>query len=338
MGEKHTSGNAYRYCSILYNKNKIYAVQTIWGYCKNFLENLKKIKKEYFETFFLGTACRVGAGNIAGVVAAVSIGGPGSLFWMWLVALLGSSTSFIESTLAVIHRDKIEKEGILEELHGFLKKRLNTKIPALVYAVSSIICYIGVTQVMSNSVTESVASAYNINPKYVAGVLAVIVASIIFGKSKRDKIIDALNKIVPVMAALYLGVVIFVIVELNITSFPVMFKDIFYQAFGGKEFLGGSIGGIIMQGVRRGLFSNEAGSGNSNYAAAVVDIDEPAKQGMVQALGVFVDTLIICSATAFVILLAGVEKAVGTDGMILDGRVLTNDIIPRIIKNSCWLI
>lgn len=274
------------------------------------------------ETFFLGTACRVGAGNIAGVVAAVSIGGSGSLFWMWLVALLGSSTSFIESTLAVIHRDKIGEGKYIGGTPWVLKKRLNIKFPAIIYAISSIICYIGVTQVMSNSVTESVSSAYKINPRYVAIALALIVASIIFGKSKRDKIIDSLNKIVPVMAALYLGVVIFVIVT-NITSFPAMFKDIFYQAFGGKEFLGGTFGGIVMQGVRRGLFSNEAGSGNSNYAAAVVDIDEPAKQGMVQALGVFVDTLVICSATAFVILFAGAEKATGVDGMILDGKVLS---------------
>lgn len=274
------------------------------------------------ETFFLGTACRVGAGNIAGVVAAVSIGGPGSLFWMWLVAILGSSSSFIESTLAVIHRDKLGEGRYIGGTPWILKKRLNAKVPAIIYAISSIICYIGVTQVMSNSVTESMASAYNINQKYVAIALAIVVASIIFGKSKRDKIIDSLNKIVPVMAVLYLGVVLFVIVT-NITSFPAMFKNIFYEAFGGKEFLGGTVGGIIMQGVRRGLFSNEAGSGNSNYAAAVVDIDEPARQGLVQALGVFVDTLIICSATAFVILLAGVEKAVGADGMVLNGKVLS---------------
>lgn len=274
------------------------------------------------ETFFLGTACRVGAGNIAGVVAAVSIGGPGSLFWMWLVALLGSSTSFIESTLAVIHRDKIGEGYYIGGTPWILKKRLNSKFPALIYAASSIICYIGVTQVMSNSVTESVSSAYKISPTYVSIALAVIVGAIIFDKSKSNKIIDALNKIVPVMAALYLGVVLYIILT-NLTSFPAMLKDIFSQAFGGKEFLGGTVGGIIMQGVRRGLFSNEAGSGNSNYAAAVVDIDEPAKQGLVQALGVFVDTLVICSATAFVILLAGVKKVPGSDGMILDGKVLS---------------
>lgn len=296
----------------------------LFGDIIKILTKTEKDKKgiSSLETFFLGTACRVGAGNISGVVAAISIGGPGSLFWMWLVALLGSSTSFIESTLAVIYRDKIGDGKYIGGTPWVLKKRLNWKIPAIIYALSSIVCYMGVTQVMSNSVTESISSAYGINVKYISIVLAIIVASIIFGKSKRDRIIEILNKMVPFMATIYLGVVIFVIVT-NITAFPGMIKNIFYQAFGGKEFLGGAIGGIIMQGVRRGLFSNEAGSGNSNYAAAVVDIDEPAKQGMVQALGVFVDTLIVCSATAFVILLAGVEKAVGVDGMVLDGKVLS---------------
>ncbi len=293
----------------------------LFGDIINILGKSEKDKKgiSSLETFFLGTACRVGAGNIAGVVAAVSIGGPGSLFWMWLVALLGATSSFVESTLAVIHRDKLGEGKYIGGTPWVLKKRLGVKIPAYVYAAASVVCYIGVTQVMSNSVTESVSSAYNINTTYVSIVLALIVASIIFGKSKRDKIIESLNKMVPVMAALYLGVVLYIILT-NLTGFPAMFKDIFSQAFGGKEFLGGTVGGIIMQGVRRGLFSNEAGSGNSNYAAAVVDIDEPAKQGLVQALGVFVDTLVICSATAFVVLLAGAEKV--PDGMLLDGKVL----------------
>lgn len=273
------------------------------------------------ETFFLGIACRVGAGNIAGVVAAVSIGGPGSLFWMWLVAVLGSSTSFVESTLAVIYRDKIGENQYIGGTPWILKKRLNSSFFGSLYAIASIICYIGVAQVMSNSVTESISSAYNINTKYISIALALIVASIIFGKSKKDKIIETLNKIVPLMAILYLGVVIYILIT-NFSSIPNIFKDIFYQAFGGKQFLGGTFGGIIMQGVRRGLFSNESGSGDSNYAAAVVDEAEPAKQGMVQALGVFVDTLVICSSTAFVLLLSGAKKEIGVDGMFLQGKLL----------------
>ena len=277
------------------------------------------------ETFFLGTACRVGAGNISGVVAAVSIGGPGALFWMWLVALLGAATSFVESSLAVMYRTKIKDGEYQGGTPWIIKKRLNMKWLGAIYVVASIICYIGVIQVMSNSVTESVVSAYGFNPKIIAVVLALVVGLIIFGKSKKDKIILALNKIVPVMAIMYLLVVIYVIIT-NLTGIPAMIGNIFYQAFGGKEFLGGAVGGIIMQGVRRGLFSNEAGSGNSNYAAAVVDIDEPAKQGMVQALGVFVDTLIICSATAFVILLADKDVVNGLTGMSLFQKELKNHI------------
>lgn len=287
------------------------------------------------ETFFLGTACRVGAGNISGVVAAVSIGGPGALFWMWLVALLGASTSFVESSLAVIYRTKV-KDGVYKGgTPWIIEKRLNMRWLGAIYVIASIICYVGVIQVMSNSVTESILSAYGngINSflqstgianiygeradiRFVSIVLATIVTCIIFGKGKKDAIISALNKIVPVMAILYLLVVAYVIIT-NITGIPQMITNIFYQAFGGKEFLGGTVGGVIMQGVRRGLFSNEAGSGNSNYAAAIVDIEDPAKQGMVQALGVFVDTLVVCSATAFVILLADADKVAGFSGMTL---------------------
>lgn len=287
------------------------------------------------ETFFLGTACRVGAGNISGVVAAVSIGGPGALFWMWLVALLGASTSFVESSLAVIYRTKI-KDGVYKGgTPWIIEKRLNMRWLGAIYVIASIICYVGVIQVMSNSVTESILSAYGngINSfissigvanilgsradvKFISIILSLIVVYIIFGKGKKDAIISALNKIVPIMAILYLIVVAYVIIT-NITGIPHMITNIFYQAFGGKEFLGGAIGGVIMQGVRRGLFSNEAGSGNSNYAAAIVDIEDPAKQGMVQALGVFVDTLVVCSATAFVILLADADKVAGFSGMTL---------------------
>ncbi|MFA6708771.1 MAG: amino acid carrier protein [Fusobacterium sp.] len=286
----------------------------------------KKEKKKNgissLETFFLGTACRVGAGNIAGVVAAITVGGPGALFWMWIVALLGAATSFIEATLAVLYRDKIGENNYIGGTPWILKNRLKLGKVGVAYAIASILCYVGVTQVMANSITESIASAYSIDQKIVAAILTLIVAGIIFGRGKKDTIINTLNKIVPIMAILYLGVVIFVLVT-NFSKIPSMLINIFQMAFGVKEIFGGGIGIVVMQGVRRGLFSNEAGSGNSNYAAAVVDIDEPAKQGMVQCLGVFVDTLVVCSATAFVILLAGAEKVSGVNGMILKGRELS---------------
>ena len=256
------------------------------------------------ETFFLGTACRVGAGNISGVVAAVSIGGPGALFWMWLVALLGASTSFVESSLAVIYRTKI-KDGVYKGgTPWIIEKRLNMRWLGAIYVIASIICYVGVIQVMSNSVTESILSAYGSG---INSFISSIGVANILGSRADVRFVSIILSLI---------VVAYVIIT-NITGIPHMITNIFYQAFGGKEFLGGAIGGVIMQGVRRGLFSNEAGSGNSNYAAAIVDIEDPAKQGMVQALGVFVDTLVVCSATAFVILLADADKVAGFSGMTL---------------------
>ena len=277
------------------------------------------------EAFFLGTACRVGAGNITGVVAAISVGGPGSIFWMWLVALLGAATSFVESCLAVMYRERITRKEYRGGTPWIIEKRLNKRWLGIIYAIASIICYIGVIQVMSNSITESVNSAYGLNIKHIAIGLTIIVGLIIFSRGKKDSIIIALNKIVPVMAILYLIVVLFVIIT-NFTSIPGMLIKIIEQAFRPNEMIGGGVGIVIMQGVRRGLFSNEAGSGDSNYAAAVVDIDEPAKQGMVQALGVFVDTLIVCSATAFIILLADSEVLANTSGMTMFQEAIKSHI------------
>lgn len=277
------------------------------------------------EAFFLGTACRVGAGNITGVVAAISVGGPGSIFWMWLVALLGAATSFVESCLAVKYREQIGRQEYRGGTPWIIEKRLKKRWLGVIYAVASIVCYIGVIQVMSNSVTESVNSAYKIDIQKIAVVLSVIVALIVFIRGKKDTIIVALNKIVPVMAIMYLLVVVFVVLT-NLTSIPAMLGNIISQAFGVKEIAGGGIGIVIMQGVRRGLFSNEAGSGNSNYAAAVVDVNEPAKQGMVQALGVFVDTLVVCSATAFIVLLADSSVIAGTSGMTMFQEAIKSHI------------
>lgn len=277
------------------------------------------------EAFFLGTACRVGAGNITGVVAAISVGGPGSIFWMWLVALLGAATSFVESCLAVKYREQIGRQEYRGGTPWIIEKRLKKRWLGVIYAVASIVCYIGVIQVMSNSVTESVNSAYKIDIQKIAIALSVIVALIVFIRGKKDTIIVALNKIVPVMAIMYLLVVVFVVLT-NLTSIPEMLGNIISQAFGVKEIAGGGIGIVIMQGVRRGLFSNEAGSGNSNYAAAVVDVNEPAKQGMVQALGVFMDTLVVCSATAFIVLLADSSVIAGTSGMTMFQEAIKSHI------------
>lgn len=277
------------------------------------------------EAFYLGTACRVGAGNIAGVVAAISIGGPGALFWMWIVALLGASTAFVESVLSVVHREKDSNGNYRGGTPWVIKNRLKKRWLGIVYAVASVICYVGVIQVMANSVTESVVGAYKLNPTIISVILALLVAITIFGKGRKDKIVTALNKIVPVMAFMYLAVVLYVLLT-NITEIPMVFGKIFSAAFGINQFAGGALGGAIMQGVRRGLFSNEAGSGNGNYAAALADVDEPVKQGMVQSLSVFVDTLVICSATAFVVLLASDSRLSELNGMVLFQEALKSHI------------
>lgn len=285
------------------------------------------------ETFFLGTACRVGAGNIAGVVAAISAGGAGSIFWMWLVALFGSATAFVESSLSVIYRKKQTDGTYIGGTPFILEKRLNMRYLGIIYALASIVCYMGVIQVMSNSITESITSVYDVSiGSSLSGQIVLSIALVImviyilfFSKSKKDSIILTLNKVVPFMAIIYIFVVLFVLAS-NLTSIPAMIANIFQQAFGAKEIFGGAFGATVMHGIRRGLFSNEAGSGNSNYAAAAVETEIPAKQGMVQAFGVFIDTLVICSATAFIVLLVPESITNGLSGMALFQAAVTHHI------------
>lgn len=177
------------------------------------------------ESFFLGTACRVGAGNIAGVVAAVSVGGPGSLFWMWLMAILGAATAFIESVLAVKYHVKNDDGQMTGGTPWIIRDRFGLKFLGGLFVIASIVCYLGVIQVMSNTITESITSAYSgINPKVISIALAIIVGVILLIKGKRDVIIESLNKIVPLMAVLYLVVVLYIII-VNITSIPSVFLN-----------------------------------------------------------------------------------------------------------------
>lgn len=278
------------------------------------------------ETFFIGTASRVGAGNITGVIAAISIGGAGSIFWMWLVALLGSATAFVEASLAVIYSEKKEDGSFVGGTPYILEKRFNLRSFGIVYAIASIVCYLGVIQIMSNSITHSITSVYFKNNKSInisiALLLSVFVFFIVFLlKGEKDAIILSLNKIVPIMAIMYILIVLFVLIT-NITSIPNMIAKIFSQAFGFEKVAGGILGAVVMNGVKRGLFSNEAGSGNSTYVAATVSDQNPTKQGMVQVLGVFIDTLVICSATAFIVLLAPESVSKGLANMSLFQSVM----------------
>ncbi len=267
-----------------------------------------------FQAFCVSTATRVGAGNLVGVVAALSVGGAGSVFWMWIVAIFGAATAFVEATLALLFREKDKRGDYVGGAAYYIQKGLNKRWLGVIFVVFAMICWGGVLQVISNSVTESFHVAFRIDVKIMSGILAVLAAGVIFGR--KDKIVRVLEKMVPFMAFAYLILVAFILVK-NITLIPDVFKRIFEEAFGIRQAIGGSFGAVVMEGVKRGLFSNEAGTGSAPSAAAAAEVDHPAKQGLIQALGVYVDTLIICTATALVVLVTNEKVTKGLGGMTL---------------------
>ena len=273
------------------------------------------------QTLVVSTATRVGMGNLVGVVAAISAGGAGAVFWMWVTALLGSTTAFIEATLAQIYKEEDPlyggyRGGPAYYMHKFFqknKKQTRWFPLSVLFALSGLICWCGISQVISNSVASSFENAFNIPPLYSTIVLVILGAVIVLRKNATVKALDA---IVPVMAGLYLLITVGVIL-LNIGQIPAVLERIFSEAFGLRQAVAGGIGAVIMNGVKRGLFSNEAGSGSAPCAAATAKTDHPAKVGLVQALGVFIDTIVICSCTAFLMLLAPDEITGSLAGMDL---------------------
>ena len=273
-----------------------------------------------FQAFCVSTATRVGAGNLVGVVAALSVGGVGSVFWMWIVAVFGAATGFVEATLAILFREKDKRGDYVGGAAYYIQKGLGSKWNinmrwlGIIFVFFAMICWGGVLQVISNSVTESFHVAFGIDVKIMSGILAFFAAIVIFGR--KDKIVKVLEKMVPFMAFAYLILVAFILVK-NITVIPDVFKRIFEEAFGIRQAVGGSFGAVVMEGVKRGLFSNEAGTGSAPSAAAAAEVDHPAKQGLIQALGVYVDTLVICTATALVVLVTKESVIEGLGGMKL---------------------
>ena len=275
-----------------------------------------------FQTLIVSTATRVGMGNLVGVVAAISAGGAGAVFWMWIMAVLGSATAFIEATLAQLYKEKDPlyggyRGGPAYYIHRFFERKEGRKkryvLPAVLFAISGLICWCGISQVISNSVSESFNNAFNIPPLYTTIALVILAAVIVLRKNATVKVLDVL---VPVMAVLYF-VITLIIIGMNITALPGVFQRIFEEAFGIRQFAGGSFGAILMNGVKRGLFSNEAGSGSAPCAAAAAEGKTPVTMGMVQSLGVFIDTIVICSCTAFIMLLVPQEVTDGLSGMAL---------------------
>ena len=277
-----------------------------------------------FRAFAVSLASRVGTGNLAGVASAIFIGGPGAVFWMWLMALFGAATAFFEATLAQLYK----KRGA-EAFYGgpayYMETGLGRRWMGTLFSVLMILSF-GMAQnlLQSQTIISSLSDTFTINPLIIAFALAALLFVIVVGGVMRISLI--VSYIVPFMAIGYLVIAI-VVICMNISALPGVFALIVKSAFGIRQVGGGMIGAAIMQGVKRGLFSNEAGEGSTPNAAAIADTSHPVKQGLVQALGVFVDTIVICSCTAFIILLSG-QLGSGDDGIILTSRSLESQIGP----------
>lgn len=273
------------------------------------------------QALIISTATRVGMGNLVGVVAAISAGGAGAVFWMWIMALLCSSTAFIEATLAQLHKEKDPLYGGYRGgpayyiHHLFVKKDSGRKhsVVAVLFALSGLICWCGISQVIGNSVSSAFTNAFHIPPLYTTILLVLVAAVIVLRKNATVKVLDIL---VPVMAGLYFLFTVLIIIK-NAGQLPAVFERIFAEAFGLRQVAAGGFGAVIMNGAKRGLFSNEAGSGSAPCAAAAADISHPAKEGLLQALGVFIDTLVICSCSAMIMLLTPAELTKDLAGMDL---------------------
>lgn len=273
------------------------------------------------QALIISTATRVGMGNLVGVVAAISAGGAGAVFWMWVTALLGSSTAFTEATLAQVYKEKDPLYGGYRGgpayyiHHLFIKpgSRRKHSVIAVLFAVSGLICWCGISQVIGNSVSSAFQNAFQIPPIYTTVILVLAAAAIVLRKHATVKVLDV---IVPIMAGLYFLITVFIIIK-NIGLLPSVFQRIFAEAFGLRQAAAGGLGAVIMNGAKRGLFSNEAGSGSAPCAAAAADVSHPAKEGLLQAFGVFIDTIVICSCSAMIMLLTPAGLTDGMEGMDL---------------------
>lgn len=293
-------------------------------------ENGKK-QVSSFQALMISTASRVGTGNIAGIATAIAAGGAGAVFWMWLMAVIGGASAFIESTLAQVYKVK-DKEEFRGGPSYYMEKALGKRWLGILFSVLLIICFAygfnGLQSFNMSSSLEYYIPGYSdtVYPMIVGLVLAVGTAFVIFGGVHRIGFITSV--IVPIMAGAYLLIGLYTIV-MNIAELPRVFSMIFSQAFDFRAFAGGMAGSAVVIGIKRGLFSNEAGMGSAPNASASASVSHPAKQGMVQVLSVFIDTLLICSATAMMLLLSGVQGESG----VLDGIPFVQKAISANVGN-----
>jgi putative sodium/glutamine symporter len=273
-----------------------------------------------FQAFCISMAARVGTGNITGIAIAISLGGPGAVFWMWVIAVIGSASSFIESTLAQVYKVR-DKNGFRGGPAYYMHLGLNKRWMGALFAVLITISFgLVFNAVQSNTITIAFENSFGTNRLTIGLVMAVIFAAIIFGGVKR--IAKMSEYIVVVMAVIYIGVALFIVLT-NLAKMPDVLTLIVKNAFGFEQIAGGSLGAALINGVKRGLFSNEAGMGSSPNAAATATTSHPVKQGLIQAFGVLTDTLVICTSTAFIILLSGVYNQPGLGGIELTQAALS---------------
>lgn len=276
-----------------------------------------------FEAFVVSLASRVGTGNLAGVATAIAVGGAGAVFWMWVIALIGAANAFVESTLAQLYKKRSDDSFIGGPAY-YIMQGLKCRPMAILFSVLTIVTFgFAFNTVQSNTICEAFQNAFGVDNLYMGIFLTVTTLLIIFGGIQR--IAKVSSVVVPIMAVGYI-ILAFTVVLLNITQLPEVFTLIIKNAFGMEQVVGGGMGAAVMQGIKRGLFSNEAGMGSAPNAAATASTSHPVKQGLIQTLGVFTDTLIICSSTAFIILMSGVHIEGGLDGVQLTQEALTTEI------------
>ena len=276
-----------------------------------------------FQAFAVSVATRVGTGNLAGVASAIAIGGPGAVFWMWVIALVGSATAFVESTLAQLFKQK-HKDSFIGGPAYYIQRGLHQRWMAVTFAVLITLQFgLSNNSIQTNTICGAMQEAFGWSPVWVGAVLAAVALFIVFGGIQRIAHVSAI--LVPLMAIGYMVLAIVVIV-MNIEQIPHVFKLIVLDAFGIDKVAGGGIGVTIMLGVKRGLFSNEAGEGSAPNVAATAAVSHPVKQGLIQALGVFTDTLLVCSCTAFIILISGLYDVPELNGINLTQSALQSEV------------
>lgn len=276
-----------------------------------------------FQAFAVSVATRVGTGNLAGVATAIAVGGPGAVFWMWCIALLGSATAFVESTLGQLFKQR-DHDSFVGGPAYYIMRGLHCKWMAYLFAILITLTFsLSYNSIQSNTICGAMQTAFGWEPLVVGSVISALALLIVFGGIHR---IANVSAVLVLLMAIGYFVLTIVIVIMNIGLLPHVLKVIVTNAFGLEQGVGGALGVAVLNGVKRGLFSNEAGEGSAPNAAATATVTHPVKQGLIQALGVFTDTLLVCSCTAFVILISGLYETPELNGIALTQAALQSEI------------